>query len=169
MWRAGGDFGAGEPFDRKRFLQRRGRSLWALGAPVIILGGNLCGVFSPTEAAAVACVYAGLVTHAHIPRAWVARHRPRRRSDRVVHRPDPIIVACARRVRLAADGDQVPAAITAWLQSLPRIGMDAAASPSNPAAAGRLLPRSAVGDPATQPAAVPMVKASAHTVHSASW
>src|SRR6202012_168232 len=53
---------AGEPFDWQRFLRATGRSLWALGAPVIILGGIYGGVFSPTEAAAVACVYAALVT-----------------------------------------------------------------------------------------------------------
>src|SRR3954451_998085 len=34
----------------------------ALGAPVIILGGIYGGIFSPTEAAAVACVYAAFVT-----------------------------------------------------------------------------------------------------------
>src|SRR5476649_963426 len=44
MWRARREnFGAGERFDRKRFLNAAGRSLWALGAPVIILGG-ICGV-----------------------------------------------------------------------------------------------------------------------------
>src|SRR6476660_5177640 len=55
-------FGKGEPFDWQRFRRSAGRSLWALGAPVIILGGIYGGVFSPTEAAAVACVYAALVT-----------------------------------------------------------------------------------------------------------
>lgn len=37
-------------------------SIWALGAPVIILGGIYSGVFSPTESAGVACVYAIVVT-----------------------------------------------------------------------------------------------------------
>jgi C4-dicarboxylate transporter DctM subunit len=35
---------------------------WAIGMPVIILGGIYLGVFSPTESAGVACVYAILVT-----------------------------------------------------------------------------------------------------------
>ena len=56
------NFGAGEPFRLRVFLTALGRSLWALGAPVIILGGIYGGVFSPTEAAAVACVYAAFVT-----------------------------------------------------------------------------------------------------------
>jgi C4-dicarboxylate transporter DctM subunit len=55
-------FGKGAPFDGRQFVHATVRGLWALGAPVIILGGIYGGVFSPTEAAAVACVYAGLVT-----------------------------------------------------------------------------------------------------------
>jgi C4-dicarboxylate transporter DctM subunit len=59
-WRGG--FGAGEPFRVDVFLRGFTRGIWALGAPFIILGGIYGGVFSPTEAAAVACVYAVFVT-----------------------------------------------------------------------------------------------------------
>ena len=34
------------------------RAMWALGLPVLVLGGIYGGVFTPTEAAAFACVYA---------------------------------------------------------------------------------------------------------------
>ncbi len=37
-------------------------SFWGLGVPVIIIGGIYCGVFTPTEAAAVAVIYAFLVS-----------------------------------------------------------------------------------------------------------
>ena len=37
--------------------------MWALGAIVIIFGGIYSGVFSPTEAAGVACVYAIIVSY----------------------------------------------------------------------------------------------------------
>ena len=37
-------------------------ALWGLGTVVIIMGGILSGVFTPTESAAVACIYAFLVT-----------------------------------------------------------------------------------------------------------
>jgi tripartite ATP-independent transporter DctM subunit len=37
-------------------------ALWGLGTVFIIMGGILSGVFTPTESAAVACVYAFLVT-----------------------------------------------------------------------------------------------------------
>ena len=50
--------GAGEAFDARRFMRASARGLWALGAPFIILGGIYGGVFAPTEAAGVACVYA---------------------------------------------------------------------------------------------------------------
>ncbi|WP_323769312.1 TRAP transporter large permease [Antarctobacter sp.] len=35
---------------------------WALGVPVVIIGGIYGGIFTPTEAAAVACIYAIAVT-----------------------------------------------------------------------------------------------------------
>ncbi|NYT69078.1 TRAP transporter large permease [Pusillimonas noertemannii] len=44
----------------ERFLRLR-RAGWALGLPAVIFGGIYGGVFTPTEAAAVACVYAALV------------------------------------------------------------------------------------------------------------
>jgi C4-dicarboxylate transporter DctM subunit len=47
-----------------RFLAATKDGIWALGAPAIILGGIYSGLFSPTEAAGVACVYAIFVTMA---------------------------------------------------------------------------------------------------------
>jgi len=52
----------GLPFSARQLFAALRRGLWALGAPVIILGGIYGGLFSPTESAAVACVYAALVT-----------------------------------------------------------------------------------------------------------
>ncbi len=42
-------------------LRATGRALWALGMPIIILGGIRMGVMTPTEAAVVAAAYALLV------------------------------------------------------------------------------------------------------------
>src|SRR4051794_8740190 len=153
MWRAKrGGFGAGEPFDLKRFLHATGRSVWALGAPVIILGGIYGGVFSPTEAAAVACVYAALV-HLGIPRIGPARYRRGRRVDRDVHPPDPDHRGLRRRVRLAADRQSGSGDDHRLAAVIERVGMDAAACHQRPVAAGRLLPRPSLRDPAAQPAA----------------
>jgi len=110
--------GATESFDLRRFARALGRGVWALGAPCIILGGIYGGVFSPTEAAAVACVYAALVT-------------------RVVYRDIPwkeivaaagvtalftsqllIIVACASVFSWLLTVNQVPAALVGWIGSL---------------------------------------------------
>jgi C4-dicarboxylate transporter DctM subunit len=52
----------GLPFSAPRLFTALRQGLWALGAPLIILGGIYGGLFSPTESAAVACVYAALVT-----------------------------------------------------------------------------------------------------------
>ena len=52
----------GTPFRLAEFLAATRDGIWSLAAPVIILGGMYTGVFSPTEAAGVACVYAIIVT-----------------------------------------------------------------------------------------------------------
>lgn len=45
----------------KKFFKTLGESIWALLMPVIILGGIYSGIFTPTEAGAVACVYSLIV------------------------------------------------------------------------------------------------------------
>jgi len=119
IWRAKREgFGAGEPFDFKRFLHATGRSVWALGAPVIILGGIYGGVFSPTEAAAVACVYAALVT-AFVFRELNLRDIVGAAAATVMFTGQIlIIVACAGVFAWLLTVNQVPATVTAWLQSL---------------------------------------------------
>ncbi len=50
-----------EGFSGKRVAAEFRSSVWALMAPIIILGGILGGVFTPTEAAAVAVIYSFFV------------------------------------------------------------------------------------------------------------
>ena len=100
----------GHAFDLRRFLRAHGRGVWALGAPFIILGGIYGGVFSPTEAAAVACIYAALVTRLVYPGAragamWSKRRSPRCSSPAQVL----IIVACASVFAWLLTVNQVPA------------------------------------------------------------
>jgi tripartite ATP-independent transporter DctM subunit len=45
-----------------RALKIAGEAVWGLVTIVIIIGGILSGVFTPTESAAVACIYSFLVT-----------------------------------------------------------------------------------------------------------
>ena len=49
---------SGEPFTLRPVLCAIWRGKWALGAPVLILGGIYGGIFTPTEAASVAVFYA---------------------------------------------------------------------------------------------------------------
>jgi C4-dicarboxylate transporter DctM subunit len=51
-----------EPFRWRRLGRETVNAGWALGMPVIILGGIYAGLFSATEAGGVACVYAIVVT-----------------------------------------------------------------------------------------------------------
>jgi C4-dicarboxylate transporter, DctM subunit len=52
----------GTPFSLARLLAALRASFFALLPPVVILGGIYGGVFSPTEAAGIACVISALVT-----------------------------------------------------------------------------------------------------------
>jgi C4-dicarboxylate transporter, DctM subunit len=66
-----GDRG-GPPFSIAEFASATRQGIWAIAAPVAVLGGLYAGLFSPTEAAAVACVYA-IVVSAFIYREASAR------------------------------------------------------------------------------------------------
>ena len=52
----------GEPIALRQVPKLVADAMWGLVTVVIIMGGILSGVFTPTESAAVACVYAFLVT-----------------------------------------------------------------------------------------------------------
>jgi C4-dicarboxylate transporter DctM subunit len=56
-----GDRG-GPPFSLAELAAAARQGIWAIAAPVAVLGGIYGGLFSPTEAAAAACVYAIVVT-----------------------------------------------------------------------------------------------------------
>lgn len=61
------DLPEGTPLPMAQRLRATGRAVWALLMPVIIIGGMKTGVFTPTEAAVVAAVYALVVA------LWVHR------------------------------------------------------------------------------------------------
>jgi tripartite ATP-independent transporter DctM subunit len=50
--------GKGDPFSWRPLLRAVWEGKWAIGAPVLILGGIYGGIFTPTEAASVAVFYA---------------------------------------------------------------------------------------------------------------
>ncbi len=52
----------GEPTSPARIWRTTVEAIWALGVPIIILGGIYAGVFTPTEAAGISVVYALFVS-----------------------------------------------------------------------------------------------------------
>jgi C4-dicarboxylate transporter DctM subunit len=112
-WRNGVD--PGTRFDARAFGRALVGSLWALGAPVIILGGIYGGVFSPTESAAVACIYAALVTR------FAYRDVPWREvvdcaaSTVRITAQILVIVACAGFYSWLLTVQQVPQALVSWV------------------------------------------------------
>ncbi|MEO7242018.1 MAG: TRAP transporter large permease [Variovorax sp.] len=109
--------GVGSAFDLSRLARSTWRGAWALGAPVVVLGGIYGGVFSPTEAAAVASVYAAVVTRfvyreLSFADIFAAAATTVRFTAQVL-----IIVACASVFAWLLTTNQVPAALVAAMKA----------------------------------------------------
>jgi C4-dicarboxylate transporter, DctM subunit len=119
VWRAKRDeFGRGQQFNAGRFWHSLRRSVWALGAPAIILGGIYGGVFSPTEAAAVACAYAIFVTMVILRELSLldildAAVATVRFTAQIL-----VIVACAGVFAWLLTVNQVPATLVSWIENI---------------------------------------------------
>ncbi len=99
----------------KTLLHALRRGIWALGVPVVVLGGIYGGVFSPTEAAAVACLYAGLVTTL-VMRVLGWREILEAAMGTVRFTAQIlIIVACAGVFSWVITVNQVPAQLIQWI------------------------------------------------------
>jgi len=119
VWRAKRqNFGQGKPFSASRFMRSTVRSLWALGAPAIILGGIYGGIFSPTEAAAVACVYAAFVTMVIFRELSVAEVIEAAAATVRFTTQILIIVACAGVFAWLLTVNQVPVTLVSWIKYL---------------------------------------------------
>jgi C4-dicarboxylate transporter DctM subunit len=114
-WR---NIGAADKFSLNRLWTGVTRGAWALGAPVIILGGIYGGVFSPTEAAAVACVYAIFVTLVVFRELRWTDILAAAGATTIFTSQILIIVACAGVFSWVLTVNQVPAALVAVLQQL---------------------------------------------------
>jgi C4-dicarboxylate transporter DctM subunit len=110
--------GGSQPFEVRHFARAAVRGFWALGAPVIILGGIYGGVFSPTEAAAVACVYAAVVTRLIYRELSIKDILEAAQNTVVFTAQILIIVACANAFAWLLTVNQVPTTTVAWIESL---------------------------------------------------
>ena len=107
------------PFEGWRELWRAfRRAFWALMAPVLLLGGMFSGVFTPTEAAAVAVVYA-LVLGLFVYREFSVRDLPRLILDTV--ETTGVVMALVMTASLLGyciTIARIPQEFGAWLTSL---------------------------------------------------
>ncbi|NYE25538.1 TRAP transporter large permease [Pigmentiphaga litoralis] len=110
--------GGGERFSWKAFGAAAARGTGALGAPVIILGGIYGGVFSPTEAAAVACLYAIVVARYFYRELSWRDILASAGTTAVFTGQILIIVACANVFGWLLTIHQVPASLVQWLTEL---------------------------------------------------
>src|SRR5207244_520550 len=85
---------------------------------ITAVGGIYGGVFSPTEAAAVACVYAALVTWLVFRELGWKDVLEAASTTALFTGQVLIIVACASVFAWLLTVNQVPAAMVAWIQSL---------------------------------------------------
>ncbi|QIM48007.1 TRAP transporter large permease [Pusillimonas sp. DMV24BSW_D] len=104
-----------QSFGLKQFIRSFQRGVWALGVPVVIIGGIYGGVFSPTEAAAVACLYAALVTVVALRDLTLkglldAAVSTVRFSAQIL-----IIVACAGVFSWMITVNQIPTQLVQWI------------------------------------------------------
>lgn len=105
-------------FQWPTFLRSTRQVLWSLGAPLLILGGIYSGIFTPTEAAGMAVVYAMVVS--------VALHRDLKVKDIWQIAANSAILTAQIMVIVAASGvfswlltvSGIPQAIIAWINSL---------------------------------------------------
>lgn len=112
------NIGSGEKFDLREFGRSTRKSVWALGAPVIVLGGIYGGIFSPTEAAAVACVYSAFVTCFIFKELGWRDILQVARTTVMFTSQILIIVACASVFGWLLTINQVPAHMVEWMASL---------------------------------------------------
>lgn len=113
-----GGFGSTHRVNLSGFARAAGRAAWALGAPFIVLGGIYGGVFSPTEAAAVACMYALLVTRLVFRELSWMDILQAAMATVVFTAQVMVIVATAILFSWLLTVNQVPQAILMWIASV---------------------------------------------------
>jgi C4-dicarboxylate transporter DctM subunit len=107
-----------EPFSLPVFLKRFKDALLPLLMPVIIMGGILGGVFTPTEAAAIACLYAFLVGF-FVFKTLEIRTLPKLLHNTVVTTAMVFLIFCMGQVLVALlTINQVPQKITELMLSV---------------------------------------------------
>lgn len=108
-------FGDAQRMSLRGILHATRRAIWALGAPVIVLGGIYGGIFSPTEAASVACIYAMIVTRFVFRELSFADILQSARNSVLFSAQILLIVAAAGLFSWVLTVNQVPQALVGWI------------------------------------------------------
>lgn len=106
---------SGRAFSLPMFTTALKRGLAPLGAPLLVLGGIYGGLFSPTEAAAVACAYAIVVTLAVFRELNLRDVLDAASTTAQVTGQILIIAACANVLAWLLTVNQVPASLVSWM------------------------------------------------------
>jgi C4-dicarboxylate transporter DctM subunit len=107
-----------QKFSMPRFIVALKRSGLALLMPIIILGGIYSGKFTPTEAAAVACVY-GVIVAALIYKDMKIRDLPKTAFEGgLTNAMIMLIVGTAAIFSWILSTEQVPAMITSFIMGI---------------------------------------------------
>lgn len=105
-------------FDVKKFLVALKNSILGILMPVIILGGIYSGLFTPTEAAAVACVY-GMIVCIFVYKEIGIKDLPNITYDSAKTAATILfIVGSANSFAYIISTLQVPQMLTAWVTSI---------------------------------------------------
>ena len=110
-----GGFGTSTRPQLNRIVRATGRATWALGAPAIVLGGIYGGIFSPTEAAAIASAYALIVTKLIYRELSWAEILDSARISVVFTAQVLIIISVAGLFSWILTVNQVPQTVVAWI------------------------------------------------------
>lgn len=112
------NFGKGAPFSLSVFLRAFADGMIPLGMPLIILGGIFSGIFTPTEAAATACLYAfvvGMFVYRELK--WAELPAIIFDSARMTGSA-LVIVAIAAPLSWILTKEQIPATVAAAIQTI---------------------------------------------------
>lgn len=109
---------ASEAFSLRRFLTSLRRGIWAAGVPIVIIGGIYGGVFSPTEAAGVACLYAFGVSWGVMRELTLADLLGAARTTVAFSAQIMIVIACAGVFSWLITVNQISTQMVAVIQDL---------------------------------------------------
>lgn len=109
---------AAEAFSLRRFATALRRGIWAAGVPVVIIGGIYGGVFSPTEAAGVACLYAFVVAWGVMRELTLADLLGAARTTVAFSAQIMVVIACAGVFSWLITVNQISVQMVAVIQDL---------------------------------------------------